>query len=89
MTPSQIHAEFQQRKLAENESKKKEKSDFHTSVSESHKPNMRGKSKSEGEKSLVMLATKSEKRAFCENPNLVHFVRLYKDVTPDPRGLPT
>lgn len=34
------------------------------SVSESHKSKLSGKKKSEGEKGLVMLATKSEMRAF-------------------------
>lgn len=57
------------------------------SVSESHKPQLSGKKKSEGDKCLVMLATKSEMRAFCENPNLVHFVLLYKDALFSPDDL--
>ena len=49
------------------------------SVSERHKPNLSGTKKSEGDKNLVMLATKSEMREFSKDPNLVHFVLLYKD----------
>ena len=48
-------------------------------VSEHHKPNLSSTKKSEGEKNLVMLGTKSEMREFNKDPNLVHFVLLYKD----------
>ena len=48
------------------------------SVSESHKPNSSGKKKSEGETSLVMLATKSDLREFREDPTLVPLVLMCK-----------
>lgn len=53
-----------------------EKRESHKTMSESHKTNMCGKRKHEGDK-LVMLAIKLEMR---ENLDLVHFVLLYKHV---------
>jgi hypothetical protein len=51
---------------------------LHKSVSESHKPNMRGERKGEGE-NLIMIATKSEMRDVRNNPNQVFIIIVYKD----------
>jgi hypothetical protein len=47
-------------------------------VRESHKPNLSGKNMSEGEHSLVMLATKSVLSEFFEDPTVVPLVVMYK-----------
>ena len=63
-------------------------------MSESNKPTLRGKKKSEGENSLVMLATKSDLREISEDPTSVPFVLMCKGallspntITPLPRGV--
>ena len=65
----------------ERESERLDRRETPLSVSESHKPNLSGKKKSERENSLVMLATKSEMREFSEDPTLVSFVLLCKGST--------
>jgi hypothetical protein len=58
----------------ENESKR----EIPQIVNESHqKLNKSSKNKNEGANVVVMLATKSEMRAFAEDPNLVQIVLLY------------
>jgi hypothetical protein len=47
-------------------------------VRESHKPNSSGKNMSEGAHSLVMLATKSNLREFCEDPTTIPLMLMYK-----------
>ena len=82
MTPAQIMAANMQKKLSESEREKKNTSAVQKSVSERHKPNMSGKREHE-RKRVVMIATKSEMREMREmreNPNMTHFVLLYKDV---------
>jgi hypothetical protein len=63
-------------------------------VSESHKPNLRGKKKCEGQNSLVMLATKSDLREFHEDPTAVPLVLpcrgkifVSNDMTPHSLGV--
>jgi len=77
MTPAQIMTTNMQKKLSERE-RKKNISVVQKSVSERHKPNMSGTRENEGIK-IVMIATKSEMREMRENPNMTHFVLLYKD----------
>jgi hypothetical protein len=48
------------------------------SVSEIHKPNLSGKKKCVGVKSLVVLAPKSDLREFCEDPTAVPLVLMCK-----------
>jgi hypothetical protein len=48
------------------------------SVSESHKPNLSGKNKCEGVKSLVVLATKLDLREFHEDPTTVPLMLMCK-----------
>ena len=84
MTPRQIMAEYLQKKpeispASKGGEERNKLSDIHNSVSECHKPNLRGKMKGEGEH-LVMLATKSELREVRKNPNQVLFVLMWKDV---------
>ena len=67
-----------QKKLSESEREKKNTSAVQKSVGEHHKPNMSGKREHERRK-VVMIATKSEMREMRENPNMTHFVLLYKD----------
>ena len=70
---------------------KKNTSVVQKSVSERHKPNMSGKREHE-RKRVVMIATKSEMREMRENPNMTHFVLLYKDAiltTNDMTSLPS
>jgi len=77
MTPAQIMTTNMQKKLSESE-REKNISAVQKSVSERHKPNMSGTRENEGIK-IVMIATKSEMREMRENPNMTHFVLLYKD----------
>jgi len=91
MTPAQIMAANMQKKLSESEREKKNTSAVPKSVSERHKPNMSGKREHE-RKWFVMIATKSEMREMRENPNMTHFVLLYKDAiltTNDMTSLPS
>ena len=67
-----------QKKLSESEREKKNTSAVQKSVSECHKTNMSGKREHERRK-VVMIATNSEMREMRENPNMTHFVLLYKD----------
>jgi hypothetical protein len=78
MSPTQIIAANMQKKMSGSERKKKDTSAVHKSLSESHNPNMSGKRENE-RKSMVVVATKSEMREMRENPNITHFVLLYKD----------
>jgi len=91
MTPAQIMAADMQKKLSESEREKKNTSVVQKLVSERHKPNMSGKREHE-RKWVVMIATKSEMREMRENPNMTHFVLLYKDAiltTNDMTSLPS
>jgi hypothetical protein len=78
MSPTQIIAANMQKKMSGSERKKKDTSAVHKSLSESHNPNMSGKRENE-RKSMVVVAKKSEMREMRENPNITHFVLLYKD----------
>ena len=92
MTPAQIMAvDMQKKKLSESKREKKNTSVVQKLVSERHKPNMSGKREHE-RKRVVMIATKSEMREMRENPNMTHFVLLYKDAiltTNDMTSLPS
>ena len=91
MTPAQIMAADMQKKLSESKRERKNTSAVPKSVSERHKPNMSGKREHE-RKRVVMIATKSEMREMRENPNMTHFVLLYKDAiltTNDMTSLPS
>jgi hypothetical protein len=80
MTPQAIVNESRQKFEVnlEKESKRVDRQEPTLPVRESHKPNLSGKSMSEGAHSLVMLATKSDLREFCEDPTAVSLVLLYK-----------
>lgn len=82
LTPSQIVIDNMQKieVKVENGRGKEQKSVIPQKVSESHKLQLNGKRKNEGEKKLVMIATKFDLREMRDDPTLMHFVLLYKDV---------
>ena len=80
MTPQEIVNESRQKVVVNREAKRERLTRRETPlpVSESHKTNLSGKKKSEGENSVVMLATKSDLREFGEDPTLVPLVLMCK-----------
>ena len=80
MTPQQIVNESRQKieVSCEKEHERLDRRETPLSVSESHKPNLSGKKKCEGVKSLVVLATKSDLREFREDPTAVPLVLMCK-----------
>ena len=80
MTPQQIVNESHQKieVSCEKEQERLDRRETPLSVSESHKPNLSGKKKCEGVKSLVVLATKSDLREFHEDPTAVPLVLMCK-----------
>jgi hypothetical protein len=80
MTPQQIVNESHQKieVSCEKDHERLDRRETPLSVSESHKPNLSGKKKCEGVKSLEVLATKSDLREFCEDPTAVPLVLMCK-----------
>ena len=80
MTPQEIVNESRQKVEVNREAERERLARRETppSVSESHKPNLSDKKKSEGENKIVMLATKSDLREFREDPTLVPIVLVCK-----------
>ena len=69
-----------------------QKIDMHVESAHERENHLSSNKKREGEKNLVMLATKSEMIEFSKDPNLVHVVLLYKDAllsTNDITSLPS
>ena len=96
MTPQAVVNQSRQKVEVhrEDERERLDRRETPPSVSESHKPNSSGKKKSEGEKKLVMLATKSDLQEFREDPTLVPLVLMCKgeilvsnDMTPISLGV--
>jgi hypothetical protein len=80
MTPQQIVNDSHQKNevSCEKEHERLDRRETPLLVSEGHKPNLSGKKKCEGVKSLVVLTTTSDLREFCEDPTVVPPVLMCK-----------